>query len=1212
MNENTSNFLQQNPKTLTKSNSYYKKNFDLHDPNDKKNSEFLQQNNQKYNKNNNNNNYNLQKNTNLIVNVNGESLSSFREGGQSYRQHLLQNLDSTTNNPLYELQERQSHRQPSFIDSDQYRSPGKKNYYSKKNSNNLDTFITDIFAQIPLIVAYFINENSSYTLITTSFLLEFLIFMKWFSLKNVYQRLERVMTENEKIADCYFNEEKTWLHTQPQDLPYLYIDSHWTTVYIAAYYWAVCTMVTILIYIPLTSAEQIGSVLANLVCAGCFGYALSTIGTILNDINKKNGQFKAERTRINRFIKKNNISQQLKERIQLYLDYLHEQERDKDIMEEELVIKRLSEHLKREVALEMYKDVITKFQILLQNFSYDTIQESMLNLQLETYSPGAIIIQQEELEKQKQEGFPIYYIENGEIEIYFTRNKKKFVISTLKAGSLFGIYDFFTGQESQLSYECKHSCSLYKIRRDQFLQIIESQDKTDDFESFMMIKTDMLFRRIGNEINYIDSQNILRCDICSDPQHFTYICPKVMNIPNIKKIIYDYNHLGTQLRIKYERSDIRTINVLNNIIDIQDAAAEVFENDLNEELVDAALQWRELYLNMIDNEALEEISQDQQRTLDIPKFQNNNFQKTKQYPKNEKIEISEVIENSDSDTKSDFSLYQEKFIQKKLKQNPNKNMKIITNQKQNLEHHSDKNSNISSSQSSISASQQEQQQNLYKNKNQLNEQKEEDQESSIQVESSQEFIKNDLLSKNKYSFQQDLNKKHVIQSTLNENYILADPFKSQQENDSIVKQQQIFEQKQIILAKKLNNSTQQQKQCQNLNYEKEINQVDKSQNRKNSNRRITLIRKESRLENQNEQSFQINSNNQNNSRRASKNSTFLANQRKDKKKSILGNIQINYANRKSIQDEQSIASSTNINNSKKHISFIYKPPGIQDAMDLSSAAQLKRLSNNLNQNLQQQFTQEQIQQGNQKKNKKSNENSGISESLKMFNNLNQENQKNQEKNQNSLPPNNTNLKIETIINRQILEGESPNQEWDLKNMDKLKEFNKFYPKHNLTKVLKQIKVSHPKLRKEDSIKNLKNPNDIVSKAEHLKEQIRLRSIANLSQINPFSRKMSKIGDQHNKTYIENSLNSPFKNPRLSRQKNSLYSQQPEFNLENEISNNSHINNNYMNNSNNNNKNNDKLRNSMSVNNISALKKVNGILNDQIMATSFLFTYSQKK
>lgn len=40
----------------------------------------------------------------------------------------------------------------------------------------------------------------------------------------------------------------------------------------------------------------------------------------------------------------------------------------------------------------MYKDVITKFTLLKENFSEETINESMLNIKLDTYSPGAIII----------------------------------------------------------------------------------------------------------------------------------------------------------------------------------------------------------------------------------------------------------------------------------------------------------------------------------------------------------------------------------------------------------------------------------------------------------------------------------------------------------------------------------------------------------------------------------------------------------------------------------------------------------------------------------------------------------------------------------------------------------------------------------------------------------------------------------------------------
>lgn len=40
----------------------------------------------------------------------------------------------------------------------------------------------------------------------------------------------------------------------------------------------------------------------------------------------------------------------------------------------------------------MYKDVVTKFTIIKNNFSEEIVNECMLNIKLETYSPGAIII----------------------------------------------------------------------------------------------------------------------------------------------------------------------------------------------------------------------------------------------------------------------------------------------------------------------------------------------------------------------------------------------------------------------------------------------------------------------------------------------------------------------------------------------------------------------------------------------------------------------------------------------------------------------------------------------------------------------------------------------------------------------------------------------------------------------------------------------------
>ena len=52
----------------------------------------------------------------------------------------------------------------------------------------------------------------------------------------------------------------------------------WENKYVVSYYWAVSTMVTILLYIPFTIEEIIFSILALFVLTGVFGYSISLIG----------------------------------------------------------------------------------------------------------------------------------------------------------------------------------------------------------------------------------------------------------------------------------------------------------------------------------------------------------------------------------------------------------------------------------------------------------------------------------------------------------------------------------------------------------------------------------------------------------------------------------------------------------------------------------------------------------------------------------------------------------------------------------------------------------------------------------------------------------------------------------------------------------------------------------------------------------------------
>lgn len=55
---------------------------------------------------------------------------------------------------------------------------------------------------------------------------------------------------------------------------------------------------------------------------GTLGYVINTIGTILDEIEKKNKKYRLEREMTNRFLRRRQISEKLRVRVSLYLDYI--------------------------------------------------------------------------------------------------------------------------------------------------------------------------------------------------------------------------------------------------------------------------------------------------------------------------------------------------------------------------------------------------------------------------------------------------------------------------------------------------------------------------------------------------------------------------------------------------------------------------------------------------------------------------------------------------------------------------------------------------------------------------------------------------------------------------------------------------------------------------------------------------------------------------
>lgn len=101
-----------------------------------------------------------------------------------------------------------------------------------------------------------------------------------------------------------------------------YVEAHWFERYVWSIYFAVTTMTTVG-YGDITPANvyEAGLLIFGMVMS-CFTFAVTfnTIGDILSDITKDAKEYKRSILLVNRYMQKKNSSQELKFKVQKYLE----------------------------------------------------------------------------------------------------------------------------------------------------------------------------------------------------------------------------------------------------------------------------------------------------------------------------------------------------------------------------------------------------------------------------------------------------------------------------------------------------------------------------------------------------------------------------------------------------------------------------------------------------------------------------------------------------------------------------------------------------------------------------------------------------------------------------------------------------------------------------------------------------------------------------
>ncbi|MBA4405687.1 hypothetical protein C0389_00260 [bacterium] len=228
------------------------------------------------------------------------------------------------------------------------------------------------------------------------------------------------------------------------------------TNYVNALYFVATTLTTVGFgdILPITNSEKLFTVFMEVLGVLIYGYLIGNIVSIISKRNPAKVQFENNLERLSALSHYREISPDLRLRIRNYFLYVW---RKKLGFDESEFLKNLPEGLKREVSLQLKKDILEKFT-LFHGTDEQFLMEIALRLKPVVATPGEVIMKEGDI------GNEMFFILKGELS--FITGDKEFKI--LRDGDFFGEIALFKNTLRTASIRAETYSDLYSLDKTSF------------------------------------------------------------------------------------------------------------------------------------------------------------------------------------------------------------------------------------------------------------------------------------------------------------------------------------------------------------------------------------------------------------------------------------------------------------------------------------------------------------------------------------------------------------------------------------------------------------------------------------------------------------------------------------------------------------------------------------------------------------------------